>query len=35
MQRIADLLTVHKAQLWIHHDKPQSDGQRKAPAFYD
>jgi glyoxylase-like metal-dependent hydrolase (beta-lactamase superfamily II) len=35
MQRIADLLTQHKAQLWIHHDKPQSDAQKKAPQFYE
>jgi len=35
MQRIADLVAQNKAQLWIHHDKVQSDGEKKAPAFYD
>ena len=35
MQRMADLLAQHKAQLWIHHDRAQSDGQKKSPAYYD
>jgi N-acyl homoserine lactone hydrolase len=35
MERIAAVLTPAKAQLWIHHDKSQSDGQKKSPAFYD
>ncbi len=34
MQRIADLMAEHHAQLWINHDKPQSDAQRHAPEFY-
>ena len=35
MQRIADILAKEHAQLWINHDKPQSDGQKKSPEFYD
>lgn len=35
MNRIADLLTEHNAQLWINHDKPHSEKQKHAPAFYD
>jgi len=35
MQRMADLLAQHKAQLWIHHDRAQSDSQKKSPAYYD
>jgi glyoxylase-like metal-dependent hydrolase (beta-lactamase superfamily II) len=35
MQRIADLMARNKAQLWINHDKPQSDGMRRAPEFYE
>jgi N-acyl homoserine lactone hydrolase len=35
MQRLADLMSQHKASLWIHHDKAQSDAQKKAPQFYD
>ena len=35
MQRLETLMTQHKAQLWINHDKTQSDAQRKAPEFYD
>src|SRR5262249_51904946 len=35
MQRIADLLAQHRAQLWINHDKAQRDSQKLAPDFYD
>jgi N-acyl homoserine lactone hydrolase len=35
MQRIGDLMTEHKAQLWINHDKPQSDAQKHAPDYYE
>lgn len=35
MQRIADILAKEHAQLWINHDKPQTDAQKKPPAFYD
>ena len=35
MQRIADLLTKEKAQLWINHDKAQRDSLKMAPALYD
>lgn len=35
MERIAAIVASTKAQMWIHHDKAQYDGQKKAPAFYD
>jgi len=35
MERVAMLITTHKAQLWINHDKAQSAGIRKAPAYFD
>ncbi|MGO8918588.1 MAG: N-acyl homoserine lactonase family protein [Stellaceae bacterium] len=35
MQRIADILAERHAQLWINHDKPQSDQQRHAPEYYE
>ncbi len=35
MQRIADALAKEKAQLWINHDKAQSDSLKKSPDFYD
>jgi glyoxylase-like metal-dependent hydrolase (beta-lactamase superfamily II) len=34
MQKIADVLTNEKAQLWINHDKAQRDTLRMAPEFY-
>src|SRR6478736_4610471 len=35
MQRIADILAKENGQLWINHDKPQTDAQKKTPEFYD
>jgi glyoxylase-like metal-dependent hydrolase (beta-lactamase superfamily II) len=35
MQRIADIVAKEKAQLWINHDKVQSDSLKMAPGFYD
>jgi glyoxylase-like metal-dependent hydrolase (beta-lactamase superfamily II) len=35
MQRIADVLAKEKAELWINHDKAQTDSLKKAPDFYD
>src|SRR3954468_904882 len=35
MQRMADLMAQHKAQLWINHDKPQRDALKLAPEFYE
>jgi N-acyl homoserine lactone hydrolase len=35
MQRVADILAKHHAQLWINHDKAQSDAQRHAPEYYE
>jgi hypothetical protein len=33
MQRIADLLTKEKAQLWFNHDKAQRDRLKMAPTI--
>jgi N-acyl homoserine lactone hydrolase len=35
MQRIADVVAKENGQLWINHDKPQIDAQKKPPEFYD
>jgi glyoxylase-like metal-dependent hydrolase (beta-lactamase superfamily II) len=35
LQKIATLLEERKAQLWIKHDKPQSDKLKHAPALYE
>jgi N-acyl homoserine lactone hydrolase len=35
MQRIADILAKDHAQLWINHDEPQSDAQKKSPQYYE
>jgi N-acyl homoserine lactone hydrolase len=35
MQRIAGLLAKYDAQLWINHDKPQSDAQTHSPQYYE
>jgi N-acyl homoserine lactone hydrolase len=35
MERIAAIVAATKAQMWIHHDRAQSDAQKKSPAFYD
>jgi len=35
MQRLADTLAERKAQLWIGHDKAQSEQLKYAPASYD
>lgn len=35
LQRIADLIAKYQAQLWINHDKPQSDDQRHSPEYYE
>ncbi len=35
MQRVADILAQRQAQLWINHDKTQSDQQRHAPEYYE
>jgi N-acyl homoserine lactone hydrolase len=35
MQRMADIMAREHAQLWINHDKPQSDAQKKAPEYYE
>ncbi len=35
MQRIADILAKEQGQLWINHDKPQTDAQKKPPEFYE
>jgi N-acyl homoserine lactone hydrolase len=35
MQRIATVIEERKAQLWIDHDKAQSERLRYAPAYYE
>jgi N-acyl homoserine lactone hydrolase len=35
MQRMADIMAKEKAQLWINHDKVQSDQQKKSPEHYE
>ena len=35
MQRMADLMSFYHAQLWINHEKPQSDKLKHAPAYYE
>jgi N-acyl homoserine lactone hydrolase len=35
MQRMADLISFYHAQLWINHEKSESDKLRHAPAFYE
>jgi N-acyl homoserine lactone hydrolase len=35
MQKLSDLMTKEKAQLWINHDKAQRDTLKMSPAFYD
>lgn len=35
MQRLADLKSFYHAQLWILHDKAQSDAIRHAPQYYE
>lgn len=35
LERLARVLEERKAQLWINHDKPQSDGLRYAPGYYE
>lgn len=35
MERLAEIMAKEKAQLWINHDKKQSDSLRTAPDFYD
>jgi len=35
LQRLQSIMDERKAQLWINHDKPQSNGLRYAPAYYE
>jgi N-acyl homoserine lactone hydrolase len=35
MQRMAEVLAKEKAQLWINHDKAQTDTLKHAPEFYE
>ena len=34
-KKIEQLMAEKKAQLWINHDKPQSQAQKRSPQFYD
>jgi N-acyl homoserine lactone hydrolase len=35
MDKIAAVIAKEHAQLWINHDQPQSDAQKKLPAYYE
>ena len=35
MQRMADVMTEYKAELWINHDKGQAASMKRPPAYYD
>jgi len=35
MEKIDGILARDHAELWINHDKPQSDAQKHSPAYYD
>src|SRR5215813_1261998 len=35
LKKLEDLMVQKKAQLWINHDKPQSESQKRSPQFYD
>ncbi len=35
LDRLARILAGQRAQLWINHDKAQSEGLRYAPAYYE
>ena len=35
MSRLDALIVQNRGQLWINHDKPQSDAIRRAPEFYE
>lgn len=35
MNRMEAMVIQNKGQLWINHDKPQSDGMKHAPEFYE
>ena len=35
MDKIASVMEKHRAQLWINHDKAQSDSIPKAPAYVE
>jgi glyoxylase-like metal-dependent hydrolase (beta-lactamase superfamily II) len=34
MQRMAEIMARDDAQLWINHDKPQSQTMKHAPDYY-
>lgn len=35
LRTIEDVMKEHNAQFWIMHDKPQSDGQKHLPQYYE
>jgi N-acyl homoserine lactone hydrolase len=35
MDKIAEIMAKEHALLWINHDQPQSDAQKKLPAHYE
>ena len=34
MQRMSEVIAENKAQLWINHDKPQSETMKHVPEYY-
>jgi glyoxylase-like metal-dependent hydrolase (beta-lactamase superfamily II) len=35
MQKVAAIMVTEKAQLWINHDKAQTQKMLRPPAYYD
>jgi ABC-type iron transport system FetAB ATPase subunit len=35
LKRLSAIVAQHRAQLWIQHDKAQSETRKFAPEFYD
>jgi N-acyl homoserine lactone hydrolase len=35
MDKIAAIMAKEHVRLWINHDQPQSDAQKKSPAYYE
>jgi hypothetical protein len=35
MDKITAIIAKEHAQLWINHDQPQSNAQKKVPAYYE
>ena len=35
MQRLTELMTSYKAEVWVNHDKAQAALMKRLPAYYD